>query len=132
MNAVSVSAAKARRFDPAGHCIYCGGDGKLTKEHIYTQGLSGGLILPDASCATCQKEIHSFETICMRQSKRRTHAHCRRLQRLRPLRLDSMHCAPRGSIRRIWLSAPRRFGRGFRTGYCPGTTLQRGRWRAGH
>ena len=69
MNAVSVSAAKARRFDPTGHCIYCGGAGagKLTKEHIFPQGLGGGLILPEASCATCQKEIHSFETVCMRQ-----------------------------------------------------------------
>lgn len=69
MNAVSVSAATARRFDPAGHCIYCGGDGdgKLTKEHIFPQGLGGGLILPEASCATCQREILRFETICMRQ-----------------------------------------------------------------
>ena len=69
MNAVNISAANAKVFPPVGHCIYCGGDGggKLTKEHVFPQGLGGGLILPRASCTACQKEIHAFETICMRQ-----------------------------------------------------------------
>ena len=67
MNAVNVSAANAKVFSPVGFCIYCGG-GKLTKEHVFPKGLGGGLILPRASCASCQTEIHSFETICMRQT----------------------------------------------------------------
>lgn len=69
MNAVNVSATNAKVFSPVGRCIYCGGDGggKLTKEHVFPQGLGGGLILPRASCTACQTEIYTFETICMRQ-----------------------------------------------------------------
>jgi hypothetical protein len=67
---MDVSAAKARVFPPANRCIYCGDDGggTLTKEHIFPQGLGGGLIMPRASCTTCQKEIQTFENICMRKT----------------------------------------------------------------
>lgn len=70
MNAVNVSAANAKVFSPVGRCIYCGGDGggMLTKEHIFPQGLGGGLVLPRASCKACRTEIQTFETICMRQT----------------------------------------------------------------
>ena len=56
---MDISAAKARVFPPVGRCIYCGGDGggTLTKEHIFPAGLGGGLVLPRASCTSCQTEI---------------------------------------------------------------------------
>jgi hypothetical protein len=67
---MDISAAKARVFPPVGRCIYCGGDGggTLTKEHIFPAGLGGGLVLPRASCTSCQTEIQTFETICMRKT----------------------------------------------------------------
>jgi hypothetical protein len=67
---MDVSARKPRVFPPVGRCIYCGSDGSgtLTKEHILPAGLGGSLILPRASCSQCQKVIHKFETICMRQT----------------------------------------------------------------
>ncbi|MBB3571987.1 hypothetical protein [Rhizobium sp. BK491] len=65
---MDVSAAKARVFPPVGRCIYCGGAGALTKEHIFPAGLGGGLLLPRASCTSCQREIQIFEDICMRKT----------------------------------------------------------------
>ena len=67
---MDISAAKARVFPPVGRCIYCGGDGggTLTKEHIFPAGIGGGLVLPRASCRSCQTEIQTFETICMRKT----------------------------------------------------------------
>jgi hypothetical protein len=67
---MDISAAKARVFAPVDRCIYCGGDGggTLTKEHIVPLGLGGGLIMPRASCTSCQMEIQTFENICMRKT----------------------------------------------------------------
>ncbi len=67
---MDITAANARVFPPADRCIYCGGNGAgtLTKEHIFPAGIGGGLILPRASCTSCQKVIHAFETICMRKT----------------------------------------------------------------
>jgi hypothetical protein len=57
------------RYVPIGHCIYCGTyANKLHKEHILPFGLAGdSLVLPKASCPTCQKETEKVETICLRQ-----------------------------------------------------------------
>jgi len=44
-----------RRYDPVGHCIYCGAMNKLQKEHILPFGLSGTAILPDSTCSECAK-----------------------------------------------------------------------------
>jgi hypothetical protein len=55
-----------KTYVPVGRCIYCGkgpSAGKLSKEHIIPFGLSGTLILPQASCASCSKitcEIERF------------------------------------------------------------------------
>jgi hypothetical protein len=67
---MDVSARNSRVFPPVGRCIYCGsvGGGVLTKEHILPAGLGGSLILPRASCTACQAMIHTFETICMRET----------------------------------------------------------------
>lgn len=52
-------------FPPVGHCIYCGKtDGKLSKEHIVPYALSGGWVLPQASCSECQKITQKFEEVC--------------------------------------------------------------------
>ena len=53
------------RFAPVGKCIYCPADqahSVLTEEHVLPDGLNGHLILPAASCLTCQRHIHRFET----------------------------------------------------------------------
>ena len=44
-----------RRYDPVGHCIYCGVKNNLSKEHILPFGLSGTAILPHSSCSNCAK-----------------------------------------------------------------------------
>jgi len=93
---MDISAAKARVFPPVGRCIYCGSDGggTLTKEHIFPAGLGGGLVLPRASCTPCQREIQTFEDICMRKTllphrkARRLIRHPRDLPATVPLTLD--------------------------------------------
>jgi len=67
---MDVSSNRPRVFSPVGRCIYCSGDGggTLTREHIIPAGIGGGLILPDASCTSCQKIIQVFETTCMRKT----------------------------------------------------------------
>jgi len=68
--AIDITAGNARRFPPVGRCIYCGGNGGgiLTTEHVFPKGIGGGLVLPRASCTPCQREINTFETICMRKT----------------------------------------------------------------
>jgi hypothetical protein len=59
-----------KRYDPAGLCIYCGrstySDKQPTRkfgdEHIIPFSLGGTLILPDASCETCERIINKVET----------------------------------------------------------------------
>ncbi|CUS43453.1 MAG: hypothetical protein V4610_07680 [Pseudomonadota bacterium] len=61
------------RFPPVGRCIYCGatsarpgGKGRLTEEHIIPFALDGHMILPEASCDSCQKITSGFETAVLR------------------------------------------------------------------
>lgn len=46
---------------PVGKCIYCGFVGELTDEHVVPFGLSGKLILPEASCNQCQNVTAALE-----------------------------------------------------------------------
>ncbi len=58
------------RFEPAGICIYCGareysaGQGPPHLEHIVPEGLGGELVLPEASCACCERLVNTFEWFC--------------------------------------------------------------------
>jgi len=47
-----------------GECIYCGAKPpvSLTREHVFPDGLAGGIILRNASCEPCRKVTHEFET----------------------------------------------------------------------
>jgi hypothetical protein len=57
-----------KQYPAVGHCIYCPAyPQKPTKEHIIPFGLAeDSLILPRASCSTCQRIINESETPCMR------------------------------------------------------------------
>ena len=57
-----------KRYQPVGHCIYCGTDTTaLSEEHVLPFGLAGdSLVLPRASCPTCQKNTGKVETVCLR------------------------------------------------------------------
>jgi hypothetical protein len=57
-----------KTYVPVGRCIYCGVDEwslgtvrKLGDEHIIPEGLGGKLVLPQASCKSCEKETSRFE-----------------------------------------------------------------------
>ena len=56
------------KYPPVGFCIYCGSkDVKLGEEHIIPYALNGAMVLPMASCKSCEKETHSYEhTVCRR------------------------------------------------------------------
>lgn len=41
-------------------------EGPFTREHVIPRGMGGGMILPEASCGSCQKIINEIETYCMR------------------------------------------------------------------
>lgn len=54
-----------------GRCIYCDSTENLSREHVIPQGLGGAvaltgyheaMVLGDASCETCRRITHSFET----------------------------------------------------------------------
>jgi hypothetical protein len=53
-------------------CIYCGASEysvdrmRLGDEHIVPEGLNGKLILPEASCASCENVTKSIEGYCLR------------------------------------------------------------------
>ena len=50
------------RYPPVGECIYCGAtECKLRDEHIIPKSLGGSLILPNASCKSCEKITCRFE-----------------------------------------------------------------------
>jgi hypothetical protein len=60
-------------YDPVGRCIYCeattptDGADRFSDEHIIPLGLGGNLVLPEASCAKCQKTINKqIETPILR------------------------------------------------------------------
>ncbi|UWU81171.1 HNH endonuclease [Bradyrhizobium huanghuaihaiense] len=60
------------RYAPVKHCIYCGDTSysqrrtKLGDEHIIPEGLGGDLILPEASCAECERVINRTEQFCQK------------------------------------------------------------------
>jgi hypothetical protein len=57
---------EATRFEPVGHCIYCGSTSDLSEEHIIPFALGGNLILPESSCATCRDITSKIETKVLR------------------------------------------------------------------
>lgn len=57
-----------KAYGPVGRCIYCGATEwsaqqprKLGDEHIVPEGLGGGLVLPEASCKTCEAVTSAVE-----------------------------------------------------------------------
>lgn len=61
-------SAPPKRYAPVNRCIYCSVySGQLTLEHIVPYGLAGNaLLLPKASCKTCESITGQFEQICLR------------------------------------------------------------------
>ncbi|QXE07165.1 HNH endonuclease [Paraburkholderia sprentiae WSM5005] len=62
------AALRAKIYAPVGRCIYCGSTEwsaqqprKLGDEHIIPEGLGGGLVLPEASCQTCEAVTSAVE-----------------------------------------------------------------------
>jgi len=62
------AALPAKTYAPVGRCIYCGATEwfaqqprKLGDEHIIPEGLGGGLVLPEASCKTCEAVTSAVE-----------------------------------------------------------------------
>lgn len=55
-------------YSPVGRCIYCGGTGDLTNEHILPFGLSGTALLPKASCRACARITGDVEQKLLRGS----------------------------------------------------------------
>lgn len=56
-------------FGPIGHCIYCGATTYVpgrnqapAREHIIPEGISGNLVLLEASCQHCERIINPWET----------------------------------------------------------------------
>jgi len=65
----SVTFANPNRlYAPVGRCIYCGVfSNKLAREHTIPFGLAGNaLLLPKASCKTCESITGGFEQTCLR------------------------------------------------------------------
>ena len=63
----------ARKYRSADQCIYCGATEyggpkpqKLGDEHIVPKSLGGRLILPNASCWSCETKTTKFEKVCAR------------------------------------------------------------------
>lgn len=57
-----------KSYPPVGHCIYCGSEESLTKEHILPFGLSGTATLPRSSCRACAAITGESEQILLRGS----------------------------------------------------------------
>lgn len=57
-----------KKYSPVNKCIYCRVySGQLTLEHIVPYGLAGNaLLLPKASCKTCESITGRFEQVCLR------------------------------------------------------------------
>jgi hypothetical protein len=55
-----------RRRDPLAQCIYCGSKDSLTDEHVIPYGMSGDLVLRDASCPSCAKTTSALELRLLR------------------------------------------------------------------
>jgi len=57
-----------KTFGPIGRCIYCGAkDLALQREHIIPYGLSGDMILLNASCANCARITGAVERDCLQK-----------------------------------------------------------------
>lgn len=72
------SQSPAPKFDPVGHCIYCGAKGPRTPlhiEHIVPECLGGYAELPQASCPDCEKVTSYLEGVCGRQLFNHTRVH---------------------------------------------------------
>src|SRR5215469_3620134 len=54
-------------YAPVNRCIYCGATETLGKEHIIPRSLAGMLILPRASCRTCERTTSGFELTVARR-----------------------------------------------------------------
>lgn len=66
----------AKNYDPVRTCIYCKSkDDKLSKEHIIPLALGGRLILPHASCDSCNKMTSDFEGRLLRNSYKSLRVH---------------------------------------------------------
>ena len=64
-----VNVLDSRKYDPVGHCIYCGAtEENLQKEHILPFGLSGTAVLPASSCSKCAEITGRQEGIVLRGS----------------------------------------------------------------
>src|SRR5229473_1218955 len=58
---------ETRQSTEIGKCIYCGTtEGDLTEEHVTPFGLSGRLVLLNASCRSCAKITSALETTLLR------------------------------------------------------------------
>lgn len=64
--AIASNNGHVKRYDPLGHCMYCGSKHKLSREHIIPFGLGGNLIFADASCGKCAEITSDFERYCLR------------------------------------------------------------------
>lgn len=53
-------------YKPVGHCIYCGADDNLQREHIVPFRLSGTAVLPKSSCGKCAQITRRFEEDVLR------------------------------------------------------------------
>jgi hypothetical protein len=56
-----------RGFKPIGKCIYCDSTAGLSKEHIYTKAMGGGMTLGQASCEHHRDVTSEFERLVARE-----------------------------------------------------------------
>lgn len=54
------------QYPPVNHCIYCGAEEDLTREHIVPYGLNGTSVIQAASCRECAKKTSVFERKVLR------------------------------------------------------------------
>lgn len=58
-----------RRYAPANMCLYCGTtDGKLTDEHVVPYAIGGTVVIPKASCSSCQTAVGKGEVMLARRT----------------------------------------------------------------
>jgi hypothetical protein len=57
-----------KNLPPVGQCIYCGGQDRLSTEHVVPAGMRGQVTLPESTCESCRKITHKIETECMGQT----------------------------------------------------------------
>ncbi len=91
--AFALNDGRVKTYPSIGHCIYCGSDRKLSREHIIPFGLGGNLVFTDASCDQCARVTSDFERYCLRNMflAARTHMNLptrKRKERPKTLRLS--------------------------------------------